>query len=175
MEGYIANVTTSFIEIPGAICSAIYMTGCIFNCPSCQNKELQKLTYGHKMTVDDVVNILHENELAKWVCFLGGEPFYQPEFLYNICCKTIKPVGIYTGNDYNGLISNPLYTDIINLPNVLYLKTGRFAEELLMQNEYPITKNQEVRLKQDGTWTLIKSRTVNDVSKSVESVTFNHI
>ncbi len=90
MQGYLARIVTSFIEIPGMICSSIYFTGCIFNCPNCQNPELQNMNNGEQMTVSEVVHNVEENTLAKWVCFLGGEPFYQPEFLFEICKKYNK-------------------------------------------------------------------------------------
>jgi len=170
MEGHIAKIMTSFIEIPGCICSSVYMTGCAFNCHNCQNKDLQKLTYGFKMSVKDVVDLIDENHLAKWVCFLGGEPFFQPEFLLNICQKITKPIGIYTGNNYDEIINNQIYTQIINLTNVLYIKTGRFDEELITIDEYPITKNQEVRIKYQDKWLLIKSREINTVSKIVQNM-----
>jgi anaerobic ribonucleoside-triphosphate reductase activating protein len=173
MEGYIANVTTSFIEIPGVICSSIYMTGCSFNCQGCQNPELQKLSAGYKMSVMDVVDRVDENHLAKWVCFLGGEPFYQSEFLFEICKKINKPIGIYTGNEYHTLLNTPLYQSIVALPNVLYLKTGRFLDKLVTIEEYPVTKNQEVRIKCDGVWTVVQTRKLGEVSHIVQSITHN--
>lgn len=84
-EGYIANITTSFIEIPSKICTDIYMTGCKFNCKGCQNPELQNIKFGKKQNVDEIIRQIEDNTLAKWVCFLGGEPFYQSEFLYQLC------------------------------------------------------------------------------------------
>ena len=170
MEGYIVNINTSFIEIPGVICSSIYMTGCSFHCPGCQNPDLQKITAGHLMSVVDVINFLDENNLAKWVCFLGGEPFYQPEFLFEVCKKIEKPIGIYTGNDYHMLLNNELYQNIIDLPNVLYLKTGRFLENLVTIEEYPITKNQEVRVKCNGLWNLVQTRKLEEVSQVVQNI-----
>ena len=100
VEGYCARIVTSFIEIPNVICSAIYFSGCPFNCHGCQNKELQNITSGRKMNVDNILQIINENTLTKWVCFLGGEPFYQPEFLETLCRTINKPIGIYTGNDF---------------------------------------------------------------------------
>ena len=93
-KGYVANITTSFLELPGLICSSVYLSGCAFNCKGCQNPDLQKITYGNIMNVKDVINEISENKLAKWVCFLGGEPFFQNKFLYELCKKITKPIGI---------------------------------------------------------------------------------
>lgn len=170
MEGYIASINTSFIEIPGVICTSVFMTGCSFNCHNCQNKSLQLLTNGQCMTVNEIKNSINDNKLARWVCFIGGEPFYQPQFLFEICHQIDKPIGIYTGNDYNILIQHPIYQKIISLPNVLFLKTGRFIDELMNIDEYPITKNQQVRLKIDNEWVFIPSRNIQDIQKRIRDL-----
>jgi organic radical activating enzyme len=165
MEGYVANITTSFIEIPSEICSAVYLTGCKFKCPECQNERLQELEYGKLMKVDKVVKMINNNCLSKWVCFLGGEPFYQHEFLLELCKKIVRPIGIYTGNNYEYVSNN--YKEIIGLPNILFLKTGRFKIEMMDVEEFPITKNQEVYLKKNGEWELCESRTIDGVSLEI--------
>lgn len=172
-EGYVANITTSFIEIPGKICSSIYFTGCAFNCEGCQNKELQKLTNGKRITTNEVVSEIENNNLAKWVCFLGGEPFFQEEFLFSLCEKISKPIGIYTGNNYD--VVNSKYNKIIDLPNVKFLKTGMFDLELIKNNEFPITSNQHVYLKNNNKWTRCTERTISSISNEIEKNNSNVI
>lgn len=157
--GYIARITTSFIEIPNSICCAIYFSGCAFNCVGCQNKELQDIKYGKEMTVNEILQKIQENDLANWVCFLGGEPFYQPEFLYELCKNINRPIGIYTGNDYKMLTKK--YKQIIDIKNVKFLKTGRFDMKLIMENEFPITSNQHVYIKKNNEWNMCTERTHN--------------
>lgn len=143
--GYVASIVTSFLEIPGMICSSIYFSGCPFRCKGCQNTELQELSCGTKSSVDDIIQKINSNQLAKWACFLGGEPFFQPDFLFNLCSNISKPIGIYTGFTFDTI--NTKFHHIISLPNVKFLKTGCYDEALLKSDEFPITTNQEVYLK----------------------------
>jgi len=165
MEGYIASIVTSFNEIPGIICSAVFLSGCSFNCEGCQNPELQTLKYGQKMLLDDVVNKVHFNKLTSWVCFLGGEPFFQHEFLFNLCSCIQKPIGIYTGNDFD--VISQKYSHIISLPNVKFLKTGRYMRELSIEEEFPITSNQQIYLKKNNIWSKCSGRNIYLVEKNI--------
>lgn len=164
-SGYIANITTSFMEIPSVICSSVYLSGCIFYCQDCQNPELQNPVFGFKKTTEQVVKEINQNKLAKWVCFLGGEPFFQENFLYDICKKISKPIGIYTGNDFE--ITLHRYAHIIGLPNVKFLKTGKYIKELTCAGEFPITSNQKVYLKKNNIWTKCESRNTNDIGAEI--------
>jgi anaerobic ribonucleoside-triphosphate reductase activating protein len=165
MDGYIARIMTSFIEIPGMICSSVYFTGCTFNCVGCQNTELQNIHNGKLTSVIDIVNSVNNNELTKWVCFLGGEPFYQPNFLFSLCSQISKPIGIYTGYDYESVIVK--FSHILSLPNVHFLKTGKFIPTLINDIEYPITSNQHIYLKFNNCWNLCSSRNIREVTTKI--------
>lgn len=166
MEGYLARIVTSFIEIPGMICSSVYFTGCTFGCPGCQNPELQNMYNGASMSVDEVIRTLEENKLVSWVCFLGGEPFNQPEFLFNICQNIHLPVGIYTGNDFEELQNH--YQKILDLQNVKFLKTGRFVMDLIKDIEFPITSNQKVYLKKNEKWSVCHMRDIPSIASEIK-------
>jgi anaerobic ribonucleoside-triphosphate reductase activating protein len=165
MSGRIANIVSSFSEIPGVICSSVFMTGCSFNCDGCQNPELQNLNYGQLMTIENVLNIINDNYLSEWVCFLGGEPFFQSEFLYNLCYYIKKPIGIYTGNDFDIVCQK--YSDILSLPNVKFLKTGKYDQKLIVKNEFPITSNQHIYLKENDIWSKCLDRNFVSISKLI--------
>lgn len=165
MSGHIAHIVTSFIEIPGQICSSVFFTGCPFFCNGCQNSELQKLNAGKLISTDEVVDNVSNNNLASWVCFLGGEPFYQPEILFDLCKKIDKPIGIYTGYNFDDVSKK--FEHIINIPNVLFLKTGKFDMEELCATEFPITANQCVYLKKSNIWKKCAYRTIAGVSTEI--------
>lgn len=162
IKGYVANIVTSFNEIPNEICSSVYLSGCDFHCIGCQNPELQNPKYGNLSSISDIINNIENNNLTKWVCFLGGEPFYQHDFLFEICKKIYKPIGIYTGYDFTKLTQR--FSHIINIENVLFLKTGLFDVKNIIKNEFPITKNQEVYIKYNNTWNKCNYRTIESVS-----------
>jgi anaerobic ribonucleoside-triphosphate reductase activating protein len=163
ITGRVANIVTSFLEIPAKICSSVYFTGCIFNCPQCQNPELQNFSYGTKKCVNDVLNDINKNSLAEWVCFLGGEPFYQHEFLFELCLGISKPIGIYTGYELDELKLK--FPNILNIDNVKFLKTGKYVYQLTQIDEFPITSNQKIFTKQNNDWILCEHRNVDDIGK----------
>ena len=169
-NGYIAKITTSFCEIPGEICSSIYLSGCTFNCSGCQNPDLQNPSYGKNMSVDEVLKEINDNTLTKWVCFLGGEPFYQKNFLLELCKKIKKPIGIYTGYDFTKITQ--LFSDVIDIKNILFLKTGKFEIENIVENEYPITKNQIVYVKNNLLWEKCYGRSIDCVSVNLKKNMF---
>lgn len=164
--GTVANIVTSFSEIPETICSAVFLSGCAFNCNGCQNPELQNPKYGKLMSINDTLTEINENTLAKWVCFLGGEPFYQHKFLFELCSRITKPIGIYSGYDFTNLTHK--FENIINIENVKFLKTGTFDIENIVKSEFPITKNQEVYLKKNNIWALCPHRNIHDVAREIK-------
>lgn len=166
--GHVANIVTSFIEIPSKICLSVYFSGCVFNCIGCQNPELQDLNYGKKMHIGDVLNVINKNKLARWVCFLGGEPFFQYDFLLNLCKNINKSIGIYTGNSIDTIFEK--YPEILSLDNVKFIKTGKYIELLKCNNEFPITSNQMVYVKKNNDWVLCHSRNINEISIELENI-----
>jgi pyruvate formate lyase activating enzyme len=95
----------SVIDYPGKTCAVVFLGGCNFRCPFCQNPELvlapEKLP---NMPQDEFFAFLQERK--KWldgVCITGGEPCIHqdlPEFI-----KKIKSMDFLVKLDTNG--SNP--------------------------------------------------------------------
>jgi len=96
---------TSLIDYPGKVCSIIFLSGCNFRCPYCQNPDLinqpEKL---NDIEPEKVIEHLLKNR--KWLdglCITGGEPTLHsslPEFI-----KRVKKKGFLVKLDTNG--SNP--------------------------------------------------------------------
>jgi len=150
MNGHIASFQTSFIDIPSQIAYDIYFTGCPIKCKGCQNPELQDINIGKIYTIDDAINEINKNKLVKWVCLLGGEPLFQPEFVYELCKKLEHNIGIYSGYDFD--IIKVKYSNIINLPNVKYIVAGQYIQELEVMDRYPLTLNKKIYYKKDNEW-----------------------
>ena len=96
---------TSLIDFPGNICSVIFVAGCNFRCPYCQNPELVLNSPDLKEISDEeIFNTLESRKkFIDGVCISGGEPtIYKslPEF-----CGRIKKKGFLVKIDTNG--SNP--------------------------------------------------------------------
>ncbi|ODS42773.1 MAG: anaerobic ribonucleoside-triphosphate reductase activating protein [Candidatus Altiarchaeales archaeon IMC4] len=76
----LAGITdSSSIDYPGKISAVVYLCGCPFRCPWCQNPELV-LEEGYRLAeIDEIINELKNNFLIDAVCITGGEPLAQKE------------------------------------------------------------------------------------------------
>ena len=95
---------TSLIDYTPYTAGVLFVGGCNFRCPYCQNRDLV-LNYKKMPTIkeEEVLNFLKDKK--KWldgVCITGGEPL-----LYDITnfIKKIKKIGLLVKVDTNG--SNP--------------------------------------------------------------------
>jgi pyruvate formate lyase activating enzyme len=98
---------TTLIDYPGKIGCTVFLTGCNFRCPWCQNPELvlpEKIKKSPKISEKDFFNFLEERKgFLEGVCITGGEPTIHkdlPNFI-----KKIKKLGFAVKLDTNG--SNP--------------------------------------------------------------------
>ncbi|HDN83478.1 MAG TPA: anaerobic ribonucleoside-triphosphate reductase activating protein [Candidatus Altiarchaeales archaeon] len=75
-------VDHSTLDYPGKVCAVVYLCGCPFRCPWCQNVELVLKRGTCKPTeISLIVSELEENFLIDAVCVTGGEPLMQNEAL----------------------------------------------------------------------------------------------
>lgn len=73
-------VDHSTIDYPEKVSAVIYLCGCPYRCPWCQNAELVFNEGNCKPTeIDEIVDQLRENFLIQAVCVTGGEPLMQEE------------------------------------------------------------------------------------------------
>jgi len=145
--GYVERTNLSFIDVPGQIATVVFVRGCSIRCPDCHNCELQSFDETRKTTVDKVVSKLNELELSQWICFQGGEPLDQADFVRAIIEK-LKPsfkVCIYSG--YNMELVKRKHKDLLALPNVRMVKAGKFLLKKRIYDKFLATTNQRVILK----------------------------
>lgn len=145
--GYVERTNLSFIDVPGQIATVVFVRGCSIRCPDCHNCELQSFDETRKTTVDKVVSKLNELELSQWICFQGGEPLDQADFVRAIIEK-LKPsfkVCIYSG--YNMELVKRKHKALLALPNVRMIKAGKFLLKKRIYNKFLATTNQRVILK----------------------------
>jgi pyruvate formate lyase activating enzyme len=92
----------SLIDYPGELCSVIFVSGCNFRCPYCQNPDLvvdsKELP---EVPEEEVLSFLASRKgKIDGVCITGGEPtIYKglPEF-----CSRIRSLGLLVKVDTNG-------------------------------------------------------------------------
>jgi len=96
----INQISTGFIEVPNQVSLNIYAQGCTKRCIGCQNEELQSFVGGWELNLKDVDSMLSDFFLCKWICWLGGDAYYQRkslnEFNKKFKSKNLK-VCLYTG------------------------------------------------------------------------------
>jgi len=145
--GYVERTNLSFIDVPGQIATVVFVRGCSIRCPDCHNCELQSFDASKKTTVEEVVKKLNELELSQWICFQGGEPLDQADFVRAII-EQLKPsfkVCIYSG--YNMELVKRKHKALLALPNVRMVKAGKFLLKKRIYDKFLATTNQRVILK----------------------------
>lgn len=79
---------------------SIYCAGCEHRCPGCHNPQSWNMKNGHKMSIDDLMRIIKDDDLSN-VSFSGGDPFYQvegfTELARRIKTETQKTIWCWTG------------------------------------------------------------------------------
>jgi len=102
MRGYIHSIESlGTLDGPG-LRSVIFLQGCPLKCKYCHNIDCAVKDKGKELTVDEVVERVMKNK-EYWkdnggVTVSGGEPTFQPEFLYELL-KALKDKGVHTAID----------------------------------------------------------------------------
>ena len=124
MIGKIHSIDTfGTVDGPG-IRYMLFMQGCPLTCLYCHNKDVTLPRLGEEKTPEEVINdvIKYKNYFKRsgGLTVTGGEPFYQPDFLYRLL-KLAKQNDIHTCIDTSGAvdidIADPIldYTDLVLL------------------------------------------------------------
>lgn len=145
MNGYIAGIRTTFIDVPGRIAVAIYFSGCSIRCNGCHNTTLWEKSNGELMSCEDIITRVKKHPFADSVVFLGGEPTDQQDYLISLCNQLNHYKVLYTGREFEELPKEltALVDMIICGPFKLDQKT----------DGYPASKNQRIFNKTEGSWT----------------------
>ncbi|MEM2739325.1 MAG: anaerobic ribonucleoside-triphosphate reductase activating protein [Candidatus Bathyarchaeia archaeon] len=98
-------VELSGIDWPGNITFMLFLAGCNFRCPYCQNGSIVELDSGYEVSVEEIVaRIEMDLKLIDAVGVSGGEPTLQPRFVESLF-EAAKSYGVKTFVNTNG--SNP--------------------------------------------------------------------
>lgn len=84
LTGGITGLST--VDYPGHVASVLYLCGCPYRCPYCQNFALLDKKNCQEVESDKIVEKILENcPLINGVCITGGEPMDQSEGVIEIC------------------------------------------------------------------------------------------
>ena len=148
MNGYVARIFTSFIDVPDEIATAIYFSGCSIRCTDCHNKKYWDIKSGTKMSDDQIMETIN-NPLTTYVAFLGGEPTDQLKFLLHLCGRikkeTDKKIALYSGREFEELPKS-----LLEYPSLIVC--GPYRQDLHKEG-WPASSNQRIFKKKGQAWT----------------------
>ena len=115
--------------------TSLFVSGCLFHCKECFNKEAWDFNYGKPFTkeVEDYFINCAKNPHVDHVSLLGGEVFHQDLYVILNLVKRIKtevkkPIWVWTGFVFDELIKSKPQGNIINdiLQYIDILVDGQF-------------------------------------------------
>lgn len=124
-------VPESFVDGPG-IRFTIFTQGCPHHCEGCHNPETHDPDGGRLADTDKIYNKIKQYPLVKGVTFSGGDPFFQPEPLYDLAVK-LKADGYhvmsYTGWTFEQLLKKSETEEFVGklLGQLDLIVDGRFV------------------------------------------------
>ena len=154
-RGRVEKWITSFIDVPGQISIVVYLRGCSLKCEDCQNCALQDGAEGGTVyRAAELADLLNTRKLPDWVCFQGGEPLDQSNFVQAVIAR-LHPhfrVAIYTGYIKRVVVNR--HQNLLDMPRVLMLKAGQFMKRKRIYDKFLATTNQELFVKRaaDRRW-----------------------
>lgn len=91
----------SFIDYPGKISCVVFLSGCNFRCPYCQNPDLVEEMASSPYTREGILAFLDtRRDFIDGVVISGGEPTIQPDLVS--FCRDIRATGYDIKLDTNG-------------------------------------------------------------------------
>lgn len=108
----------------------IWFCGCPHRCVGCSNPELWEVNEKYKISVDNVIKIIHsiaDNNIVDGFTITGGEPFYQPVELHELIEE------IYNISDdilvYSGYTLDEIKCNGYSLDKIAVLIDGKYISE----------------------------------------------
>ncbi len=142
-------VPESFVDGPG-IRFAVFTQGCPHNCEGCHNPETHDPDGGRLADTDRIYEKIKQYPLVKGVTFSGGDPFCQPEPLYDLAVK-LKEDGYhvmsYTGWTFEQLMKKSEKEEFVGklLGQLDLLVDGRFVlAERTLELPFRGSRNQRI-------------------------------
>lgn len=110
----------TLLDFPNHVACTIFLKGCNFRCPFCQNKDLvfpeAKTTY---YTEEEILDFIEKRKnVLDGVCFTGGEPTLHKDLADFM--KKVKMLGLKVKLDTNGYNPDALI-DLVNNKLVDYV------------------------------------------------------
>ena len=93
---------TTLLDYPEHLAATVFLGGCNFRCPFCQNGEILEQDSPSLYSSDEILAFLKKrSRILEGVCITGGEPTLQPEPL-EAFLRQIRTLGLLIKLDTNG-------------------------------------------------------------------------
>ena len=106
--------------------TSLFVSGCLFHCKECFNKEAWDFNYGKPFTkeVEDYFINCAKNPHVDHVSLLGGEVFYQDldiilSLVKRIKTEVKKPIWVWTGFVFDELVKSKPKANILQYIDIL--------------------------------------------------------
>lgn len=150
-EGIVFEIARAAMNDGPGIRTTVFLKGCPLRCSWCHNPESQRfeiesgidkegntVVYGRKMTADEVLEEVGKDlpfyrASGGGVTFSGGEPFAQPDFLEELCCRC-KEEGISVCVDTSGCASENAVKRMIPYVDLFLLDYKQTGEEAYVRD-----------------------------------------
>ena len=121
-------IEESIVDGPG-LRFVLFLQGCRFHCPGCQNPQTWDFEGGTLVPADEVFARIQLDPLVHGVTFSGGEPFEQAEALMPLA-SALKARGYhlmaFTGYTLENLLCKPECREFLEIMDLIV--DGRFIE-----------------------------------------------
>lgn len=192
---YAGIIDYSSVDVIGKISAVVYLCGCPFRCPYCQNPDLVLRTdekYGicKKIEISEIVEELKKNFIIDSVCITGGEPLIQKETI-DLLKKIKEETKLFLKLDTNGNYPERLkdalnFCDFVSIDIKGNLYNEKFGDIIGIKNFKEAVKKIEKSLEILMEWdkkkearttvvpTLIDEKEVDEISKIVNKYKFDY-
>lgn len=167
----------STLDYPGKMAAVVYLCGCTYRCPWCQNRDLvmENPQYCKEETLDVIIKKLKENFIIDAAVISGGEPLIQKETI-ELVDRIGKETNLLRNVNTNG--SSPAMLEKV-LPMLDFVTMDlkapmdeRYGQTIGIPEEkqyQPILEKVEKTLQQLGEWEKEKEARTTIVPGLVDS------
>ena len=142
----------------------IWFQGCPLACPGCFNPETHDLKGGKKISIDVIYSQINkQQQYIEGITISGGEPFAQPDALYQLVCwikqNTDLSILVFSGYTCKEIHNQAQGAEILELIDVLI--DGRYIDSMHLGYGLLGSTNQNIRL-------LSSRYTIEEISSTPE-------
>ena len=172
----IAHIDPSTMVLGPGLRAAVWVQGCLMDCPKCMAPEWQPSISAHIITPDKLARELISISEFTGITISGGEPMLQPEWVAKFL-KKLKENGLTTALDTCGHVSIKAYEkvlpyvdlmlyDIKEIDDYRHRQFTGVSNELILKNAIWLTK----KLKADGKQIWIRTPIIPKYTATAENV-----